>query len=320
MSRPKQDFFWYCLFSVKGLGPKRLHVLQRLLDERSLSPGDLLQLPPAELRDLLSTELSDTIVEQLQNLPWDELEIEFQGLQETGVQVVHLEHADYPALLHERLQDGAPGVLFCLGYLPLLRSDSVAIVGSRSASPRGLELAEQLAQTLALEGKNVISGFAKGVDTQAHLGALRAEGTTTIVLSSGIFDFVKRSSGDEVDWERNALALSQFHPCDHWSARNAMTRNKLVCAFSRAVIVIEAGQERDEDGKMSGTYQTAKTALDMGVPLFVISPRRLPDAPPGNAELIELGGTEFNPDAGLEPILTPAQSCTPHGQQQSLFG
>jgi DNA processing protein len=318
MSLQNESYAWYCLNSVKGLGPKRLHVVRELLEARGLSAVDLLHLPPAETSELLDGHVPDSIPDGLQQLDWDALEADYHVLQEAGISVLHLGHADYPPILHERLADAAPAVLFCLGYLRLLRSESFAIVGARSATSEGLQIASQLAHALALEGKNVISGFAKGVDTEAHLGALRADGTTTIVLSSGILDFAKKRSGEDVDWERSTLAISQFHPREHWSARNAMIRNKLVCALAKAVIVIEAGAERDPEGKMSGTFQTGRTALELGVPLFVVSPGCLTASPPGNTALIQLGATEFDPVTGLESILLQSQQA-PRSQQPTLF-
>ena len=76
-----------------------------------------------------------------------------------------------------------------------------------------------------------------------------------------------------------------------------MTRNKLVCALSQAVIVIEAGEERDAQGKMSGTFDAGKTALQMGIPLFVVDPRILASQPAGNRQLIEKGGIAIREDA-----------------------
>ena len=83
------------------------------------------------------------------------------------------------------------------------------------------------------------------------------------------------------------LAISQFSPETKWLARNAMARNKLICALSKAVVVIESGAERDGKGKMSGTFDTGKTAIKMKLPLFVADPEYFNEPPKGNADLIE---------------------------------
>jgi predicted Rossmann fold nucleotide-binding protein DprA/Smf involved in DNA uptake len=82
-----------------------------------------------------------------------------------------------------------------------------------------------------------------------------------------------------------------------------MSRNKLVCALSKAIIVIESGPEQDKDGKRSGTFDAGKTALEMKIPLFVLSPRSLKKPPPGNKQLIRLGGIEIDPKDGITAVL-----------------
>ena len=102
------------------------------------------------------------------------------------------------------------------------------------------------------------------------------------------------------------LAVSQFDPDTTWQAWNAMKRNQLVCALSKAVVVVESGPERDAQGKMSGTFNTAKAALDLNLPLFVVNPSCLDNAPKGNADLIALGGYRLNPTDGAKEIVERA--------------
>lgn len=183
----------------------------------------------------------------------------------------------YPKQLLQRLS--APPWLFYRGGRPrplrLLQRPGVAIVGSRDASPVGLRCAEGLALRLARRGMNVISGYARGVDRMAHYGALQARrGGTTIVLSEGILHFAPKGELREVDgWEQRTLLLSQFPPTAPWRASQAMARNRLLCALADLVVVIEAGPERDAQGKRSGTFHSGKTALELGVPLFVVEYR-----------------------------------------------
>ena len=73
-----------------------------------------------------------------------------------------------------------------------------------------------------------------------------------------------------------------------------MIRNKLVCALSKAVLVICSGPEKDSDGKQSGTFDAGKTALDMKIPLFVLSSNALKKDIIGNNDLIKMGGISIN--------------------------
>src|SRR5690606_36630191 len=98
----------------------------------------------------------------------------------------------------------------------------------------------------------------------------------------------------DLSWEKNSLFVTQFAPFEKFSGQNAMTRNKLVCAMSKAIVIIKSGPERDREGKMSGTFDAGKSALKMGIPVFVLSPQVLKPAPHGNVHLMKLGGIEFS--------------------------
>ena len=228
----------------------------------------------------------------------DKTYMEYEHLKTQGIEFIYPRHPDFPSNLLEI----AP-MLFIKGQRKLLTSDGVAIVGARNVSDMGICVARKFAAELANAGLNVVSGYAKGVDSEAHLGALAAEGTTTMVLPYGIKELRQKNAFREFDWQRNVLAVSQFNPDVKWLARNAMARNKLVCALSKAVIVIESGPEQDAQGKMSGTFNTAQTALSMNLPLFVVNPRYFDNPPKDNADLIELGGECLNPDDGIGKII-----------------
>ena len=254
----------------------------------------------------------------------DKTYTEYEQLKTQGVEFIYPRHPDFPPHLLEI----AP-MLFIKGQRKLLNSDGVAIVGSRNVSDTGTRVARKLAAELANAGLNVVSGYAKGVDSEAHLGALAAEGTTTMVLPYGIKELRQKSTFKEFNWQRDVLAVSQFAPDIKWLARNAMIRNKLICALSKAVIVIESGPERDPQGKMSGTFNTAQTALSMNLPLFVLNPECFENPPKGNQDLIKLGGKHFDPDDGAEAIvkcisaakmeLSPAKQQTSSEQLEIRF-
>ena len=217
---------------------------------------------------------------------------EHEDLKAQGVEIFYSIFLNFP-----------PPPLFIKGQQKLLTSEGAAIVGSRNVSDTGISIARKFAGQLASAELNIVSGYAKGVDSEAHLGALAAGGTTTIVLPCGIKKLYQKTAFKAFDWQRQVLVVSQFDPDARWSARNAMARNKLVCALSKAVVVIESGPERDSQGKMSGTFNTAKTAMRMGLPLFVLDPSCFDNPQKGNADLIKLGGKCLDPVSGVEEVL-----------------
>src|SRR3989338_2309353 len=103
---------------------------------------------------------------------------------EHGVRVLTFNDEEYPARLRE-IAD-SPIVLYIKGRLPENLSLSMAVVGSRSASLYGMSIAEQWSMRLTELGFTIVSGMARGIDTAAHLGALKANGQTVAVLGCGL--------------------------------------------------------------------------------------------------------------------------------------
>ena len=294
-----RDYFWFRLFKTRGIGAKLLVSVAEILEAENLNPEVL----PSSQSDLSVQfpKLAKILNGKIRAEDREKVTTAYEQLKKQEIDIIHPGHPDFPPHLLEI----AP-ILFVKGQQKRLLSDSVSIVGARNVSDKGIRIARKLAGDLASEGINVVSGYAKGVDSEAHLGALEAEGTTTLVLPNGINQLRQKSAFKKFNWDRDVLAVSQFDPDTKWIARNAMVRNKLVCALSKAVVVIESGPERDAQGKMSGTFNAAKTALSMGLPLFVLNPNCLENAPEGNAELIELGGHSLNPTNGAKEIVERA--------------
>lgn len=323
-------FSWYKLLRAERFGPKARQVIWEAVREGDFSLEDLFTIDRSEFEVRFPTlgkgRLKGASFDALQALDEDALYEEYQDLRDQEIEVVHPGHQLYPEGV-ARLEGGdALPVLFCRGVLSLLKSPGVAIVGSRNASDEGIAIARQFGADLALQGENVISGYAKGIDMAAHSGALEKEGTTTIVLSHGILHFSRKKTFEDVDLEGNALVVSQFDPKARWSPGNAMIRNKLVCALSKAVIVVESGSEMSEDGGMSGTFDAGKSALEIGVPLFVVSRASFKKAPAGNKMLLNRGGIEIQPKAGTRTVLerleaekTQQEDGVATGEQLMLF-
>jgi DNA processing protein len=326
----EEGFCWYKLSHAEGFGPKARQVIWDAVQRGDFSLEELFDMDGAEFEVRLPTlgkgRLKGASFEALHALDEDALYEEYQALKDQEIEVVHPGHALYPERV-TRLEGGdAVPILFCKGVLSLLKTPGVAIVGSRNASDEGIEIARTFGAELALEGENVISGYAKGIDMAAHSGALEKEGTTTIVLSHGILHFSWKKTFEDLSLEANALVVSQFDPKARWNPGNAMIRNKLVCALSKAVIVVESGSEIGEDGSMSGTFDAGKSALEMGVPLFVVSPKSFKEPPAGNKALIKRGGVEIPPQSGIGTILkgpvkenTERQRAVATGEQLTLF-
>lgn len=196
----------------------------------------------------------------------------------------------YPATLLE-LPD-PPILLFCKGNPALLAARSIAIVGSRNASPAGLQIAEGFAEAFVAAGVNVVSGLALGIDAAAHRGALRAgatggstgspggptahtaTGTTTATTATTVSTIAIIGTGiDRVYPPRNrdlahqigarGAIMSEFGLETPPLAANFPRRNRLISGLSQGVLVVEAALG-------SGSLITARMAAEQGREVFAI--------------------------------------------------
>lgn len=296
----ENGIFWYQLFAAKGVGPKTIHKLYNLLQANGTDVSSLFGAERTKLA--VKLRIDSKIIDALEDTDTEKIQAEYDALRLEGIKLVHLGHPDYPAKLVQRLGDSAPPVLLCLGQVSLLSAKGVAVVGSRNVSDKGMKFTRELAGQLAESGYNVISGYARGVDTLAHTAALEKEGTTTIILSFGILEFTLKGEFKNLTKRGSILAVSQFPPRQPWLASSAMERNKLVVGLADGVVVVESGPERDEKGRMSGTFDAAKSAIKYNVPLFVLSPKALSERRTGYKTLIQLGGVEIEPETALGAI------------------
>jgi len=279
------DFAWFRLFSLPGFGAVRINRLYLRAKENGYSVAQIFELEKARFSQVFAPH-ADEIYQRIHADDGGETITQYQRLLANDIRIIHSEHEFYPHRFRKLFLDQAPPLLFAWGQLPLINAKGAAIVGSRDASETALYLSEQTAEALAAAGFNVISGYARGVDTSAHFGALKAGGVTTIVLSYGMEHFVVRSILSDFDLPRNSLVLSQFHPRDTWKNHYGMIRNRVIVGLSRAVIVVAAEES-------SGTANTGQIALNAGIPLLVMSPRLFSPPPQGNAALLEAGGMEI---------------------------
>lgn len=192
----------------------------------------------------------------------------------------------YPERVRTLMGSKAPKHLDMVGNTDLLNMAGLGFCGSRKSSPKGLETAQDCADQAAHNDVSVISGNAAGVDFEAHYNCLKAGGKTILVLPEGINHFrIKRALEPVWDWER-VLVISQFEPDEPWKAFRAMTRNQLIIALSRAMIVIEAGEK-------GGTLNAGKETLKSGLPLYVAQYQDMSVDARGNQMLLDMGALKL---------------------------
>lgn len=204
-----------------------------------------LERPDQALDALLKKEATKTVEESLTWLEKNE-----------NCRLMTLLDEDYPLVLAEGI--APPPVLFLRGKSELLQQNMIAIVGSRHATVQGTKIATSFAKDLASQSWTVVSGFADGIDSAAHRGALNETASTIAILGTGI-DRVYPAKNRDLAHEmaQKGLLLSEFPLGTAPLAVNFPRRNRLIAALGRATVVIEATEK-------SGSLITARLAGEMG--------------------------------------------------------
>ena len=188
--------------------------------------------------------IGDKIAQEITAFRFENLKKELDLVKKLKVRIITLEDKEYPQNL-KNIYD-PPICLYLKGKLKEEDVLSLAIVGSRRASFYGASCAEKFAYELAGLGVTIISGLARGIDTQAHKGALKATGRTIAVLGSGlscIYPPENKGLSEEIA-ERGAL-LSEFPLNTKPLAQNFPRRNRVISGLSQAVLVVEAARNAE---------------------------------------------------------------------------
>lgn len=200
----------------------------------------------------------------------------------------------YPANLARAFN--RPPFLFVRGRLAAEDERSVAVVGTRRPSERGRRTTRDLAAAMAESGVTVVSGFARGLDTEAHEAALNAGGRTIAVLGSGIRRLYPPENAElAVRTARSGALVSQFWPDAPPSRASFPQRNIVTSGMALATVVVEAPVT-------SGARMQARLAHEQGRPVFVVE--SLVRSETWASELVEKGrATVIGGPADLLPAL-----------------
>jgi DNA processing protein len=183
-------------------------------------------------------------------------------LKEAGHALIAWDDAEYPRAL--LTISGPPPVLFFRGRSELLNREALAIVGSRNATPQGIETAEAFAETLSSAGLTIVSGLALGIDAAAHRGGLAGGGSSLGVVGTGIDRVYPAANRDlACRLADSGGILSEFPLGTPPLPANFPRRNRLISGLARGVLVVEATYA-------SGSLITARFAAEQGREVFAI--------------------------------------------------
>ncbi len=187
---------------------------------------------------------------------------EVEQAKRLGISVVFFEDPEYPEALRH-IKD-PPAFLYVKGRLLGSRA-TVALVGSRKATPYGLKIAFEWGRKLAEAGLGVVSGLALGIDAEAHRGALTAKGYTVAVLGSGlnfVYPYQNRPLASKIVAQGGAL-ISEFPLNSKPERWHFPIRNRVIAGMCKGVVVVEASSK-------SGSLITAAIAAEEGREVFAV--------------------------------------------------
>lgn len=211
----------------------------------------------------------------------DRFREELAFIDKEGIKAYSVRDEGYPEKLRQ-IHDPPP-VIFVKGDLLESDTDSVAIVGARMCSMYGSRMAEKLAFELALRGITVVSGMARGIDSAAHAGALKAGGRTIAVMGSGFKNIYPSESADlAAEISSNGAVITEFPSFAEPLKRNFPRRNRIVSGLVKGVVVVEAALK-------SGAMITVDFALDQGKDVFAVPGRADSGVSEGANHLIRTG-------------------------------
>ncbi|NML33458.1 DNA-processing protein DprA [Paraburkholderia antibiotica] len=179
-----------------------------------------------------------------------------------GNQVVTLDDPAYPPAL--LTMPDPPPLLYIKGRLDLLHTRAVALVGSRSATPQGLEDAQRFARELSAAGVTVVSGLALGIDGAAHRGGLEGIGGTVAVIGTGadlVYPAAHHALARQIAVQ--GAVVSEWPLGTPARAANFPQRNRLIAGLVSGVVIVEAAMR-------SGSLITARLANEMGRDVFAL--------------------------------------------------
>ena len=263
------------------------------------------QLWKADVHYLYTLGLSETSVSSFfkyrKSVRFEDYERLMRVLEKNKVRVLRYVDKEYPPALKDlgKAYEGPPLVLFHKGSLVDF-SDCVAIVGTRECSHYGHMIARRLGRTIAKNGYTVVSGLARGIDTEAHCGALEVPRARTIAVLAWL-DPIYPPENVELakDITARGALLSErfFKPSSKFKKLTRgkfVERNRITSGLSRCVIAVESGKE-------GGTVHQVRIALSQGRKVFAVKPKSSNKrAKEGYRLFLDMGATSIS---SAKPVL-----------------
>lgn len=256
--------------TIQGLGSIR----KQILLQRYKTPEKIYTLNKEEILQIKG--FNEILAENIScKEKRENLEKQLECLQKQNIKVITIEDKDYPKIL-KTIYD-YPVSIYVKGNEKILNIPAIGIVGCRESSSYGRKVAQYFAYHLSKRNINIISGLAKGIDSQSHIGSIKAKGNTIGVIGNGLDMVYPKENQYLYDKiiEENGAIISEYPLGTKPEKMNFPARNRIISGMSQGILVVEAK-------KKSGTLITVDFALEQGRNVYVV---------PGNIDEMNSVGT-----------------------------
>ncbi len=214
---------------------------------------------------------------------------------EMNIDIFTMNDPAYPELL-KKISD-PPVYIYVKGILKPEDYNALAIVGTRQPTHYGRTITHRLSYDLAATGLTIVSGLARGIDTQAHRGALSAKGRTIAVLGCGIDVAYPPENKDLMDEiAHNGAVITEYPFGTNPESGRFPARNRIISGLARGTVVVEAAED-------SGSLITANNAIEQGRKLFAVPGNIGHAASRGSNNLIKKGAILVEDAADVLDVL-----------------
>lgn len=266
----------YWLHNIHGIGNAKIRSIYHEVG----SAEELYHLPLSQMKSIMGIHEEEIKLIHASQRKWD-VDKEWFRLMEQGIGFVSLEQPEFPEKL--RHIHNPPYALYYVGKLPEENRKSVAIVGARTRSAYGSQVATELGKALAQNGVQVISGLARGIDRDAHDGALQGGGDTYAVLGCGVnVCYPKENKYLYQKMLENGGVISEYPPGTQPLSGQFPARNRIIAGLCECVVVVEAKEK-------SGSLITADYAMEEGRDIYAVPGRICDTLSQGCNRLIKQG-------------------------------
>lgn len=295
--KSKEDIIYYHSFNcIGGFGPQKYKMLKGYFPSLEAA----WQSSREELKSAgISEKLADFFLSRRSSLLPEKL---FKELDKENISPITLDDTNYPPQLKEI--HSAPPIIYVKGNTEILKSKSIAVVGSRKFTDYGQRVAENLCRNLVFAGLAIVSGLALGIDAISHRAALEANGVTIGVLGSGLDNpsiFPRENFNLAMHiLESGGALISEYPPRTPSFKQNFPARNRLMAGLALGTLVVEAALG-------SGSLITAEFALEFGREVFSVPGPLFSPQSQGSNDLIKKGAklTESAKDILEELRISP---------------